>query len=395
MPERVLCAMSGGVDSSVTALLLQRAGYEVVGMTALLFGDASASGPCCGKAGISSAGRVCEQLGIEHHWVDMSELFEKQVIGRFLDNYEQGRTPNPCSDCNRFIKFEAFFDFADKHGCELLATGHYARIVGTGFTLSAVGTPLVTSGIISDIEQAESARAVPTADAINGVPTLRTALDANKDQSYFLACIPPERLARILFPLGGLTKPQVRAIAEEAGLVTAQRKESQDVCFMANGMGIAELLSWHRGREPQPGRILDNSGRELGQHRGYENYTIGQRRGLSLGGGTEGLAVQQIDAATNTVLVADPREFTVKALILSDYVDMAPGLWQPGLDLVQARARYRQALWPARVCYCSGGVMVVPEEPLCNIARGQWCVGYDGETVLFGGIVKEIEYRSL
>ncbi|MCH7472386.1 7-cyano-7-deazaguanine synthase, partial [bacterium] len=126
MSKRVLAAMSGGVDSSVAALLMQRAGYEVLGMTALLFGDNSAAGPCCGKDGAESAKAACEKLGIEHHWVDMTGLFEERVIDRFLDEYRAGRTPNPCSDCNRFIKFDTFFEYADKWNCELLATGHHA-----------------------------------------------------------------------------------------------------------------------------------------------------------------------------------------------------------------------------------------------------------------------------
>src|SRR5687768_7267448 len=188
--QRVLVAMSGGVDSSVAALLMQQQGYEVVGMTAELFGDASAAGPCCGKAGICMAGAVCEKLGIEHHQVDLTGLFEAQVIDRFLDGYESGRTPNPCADCNRFIKFDAFFEYADKLGCELLATGHFARTIGG---------------------------------------CLATGIDPNKDQSYFLACIPPQLLARVRFPIGELTKPQVRELAAAAELPTATRKESQDI----------------------------------------------------------------------------------------------------------------------------------------------------------------------
>lgn len=372
MAQRVLVAMSGGVDSSAAALLLLRAGYEVVGMTALLFGDASAGGPCCGKEGACAARSVCDTLGLEHHWVDMSELFEKQVIERFLDAYEDGRTPNPCSDCNRFIKFDAFFELADKSGCELLATGHYARIEPVGATLCVA------------LEDRLGRAMAP--------PLLKTAADPNKDQSYFLACIPPEKLARICFPLGGLTKPEVRALAAEAGLPTASRRESQDVCFMANGAGIAELLGWHRGRVPEPGRILDDSGRELGQHRGIEHYTIGQRRGLGLGGGTEGLSVQLLDPANNTVVVAPPERYPVRALHLTDFTDMAPGLWRIG-ETVEARSRYRQQPWQGVVSRTADGrASVYPQSTLYSAARGQWCVGYSGDTVLFGGIIDAVEY---
>jgi tRNA-specific 2-thiouridylase len=362
--------MSGGVDSSVAALLMRRAGYEVVGMTAELFGDASAAGPCCGKAGICMAGAVCEKLGIEHHQVDLTALFEAQVIERFLDGYEGGRTPNPCADCNRFIKFDAFFNYADQFGCELLATGHYARTGGADILVCQAGL---------------------NTDRSVCATILKTGLDPNKDQSYFLACIPPERLARVRFPIGELTKPEVRELASDAQLPTATRKESQDICFMGNGVGIAELLSWHRGRAPQLGRLVDDTGRELGVHRGVEHYTIGQRRGLNLGGGTEGLAVQQLDPATNTVVLAQRGSHPVRRLVLSDFADLAPGLWCED-ETVTARGRYRQPLWNARVQLEDETVAVEPLEDVFHMAPGQWCVGYDGDTVLFGGIIRQVEY---
>jgi tRNA-specific 2-thiouridylase len=363
---RVLVGMSGGVDSSVAALLMQRAGHEVVGLTALLFGDTSAAGPCCGKEGASSAKCVCDMLGIEHHWLDMTELFEKRVIGRFLSEYSAGRTPNPCSDCNRFIKFDAFFDHADRLGCELVATGHYARLVGCTLACTSPGDQVQASLH----------------------PTLQRATDANKDQSYFLACIPAEKLARIRFPLGEYTKPQVRELARAAGLPTADRKESMDICFMANRTGMAELLNWHTGQTPQPGAVVDLSGRELGRHHGIQHYTVGQRRGLGLGGGTEGLVVQRIDPRTNTIVVGRPAESRIAGLRLIDFVDMAPGMWQPG-DSVQIQCRYRQQTqWPGRIVEAGdSAARVVFDEPVANIAPGQWCVGYSGDTVLWGGII--------
>lgn len=357
--------MSGGVDSSVAALLLQRQGYDVVGMTAELFGDESAAGPCCGRAGCDSAAAVCAMLGVPHQRVDMTGLFEEQVIGRFISEYQAGRTPNPCSDCNRFIKFDAFLDYAREQGAGLVATGHYARLA-------------------------------PQAD---GQRLLCRAIDETKDQSYFLACVAPEILPRVLFPLGELRKDEVRAIAAEAGLPTAAKKESQDICFLTNSVGISHLLAWHTGREPQPGAIVDEAGRVLGQHPGVEHFTIGQRKGLRLGGGSEGLVVHELLPDTNTVVVSPLEAHPIAALGLSEFTDLAPGLWRSG-ETVQLRGRYRQQLWPGRIVLeadpsATGAPQhyaVEPQGAIYNMAPGQWCVGYREELVLFGGVITGIRY---
>lgn len=357
-----MVAMSGGVDSSVAALELRRAGFDVVGVTADLFGDASAAGPCCGRNGAESAAAVCAALGIEHHVIDMTTLFEEQVIERFLTEYSQGRTPNPCADCNRFIKFDAFFDLAREFDCALIATGHHARI-----------------------EHCSAAPGQTTGQLCRGH-------DIAKDQSYFLAGIPTGRLCRIRFPVGDLTKPEVRRRAAAAGLPVATRPESQDVCFLPRGTGIRELLLWHRDSEPRPGRIVDEQGNDLGVHPGIEHYTIGQRKGLGLGGGTEGLVVHRLEPETNTVVLAQHDAHPAAAIHLTDFNDLAAGRWLSG-ETVDVRARYRQPVWPGRVRREGRRVWVEPRAGQFGIAPGQWLVAYRGDTVMFGGIIDSVDWR--
>jgi tRNA-specific 2-thiouridylase len=355
----VLVAMSGGVDSSVAALLLRRQGYDVIGFTAELFGDTSAAGPCCGRAGIGAAHAVCDQLSIPHHVANLCDEFEERVIKRFIAEYRAGHTPNPCTDCNRFIKFDLFFEVARKYGCDFVATGHHARI-----------TPQ---------------------DSQHGSRLLRRGVDPDKDQSYFLACITPEKLDRLLFPIGGYTKPQVRKLAADAGLPTATREESQDICFMPSGTGVAELLSWHLDHLPQPGPIVDEQEHVLGQHPGVEHFTIGQRAGLRLGGGSEGLVVHQLLPETNTVVVAKRNAHPVARLELSEFIDLAPGLWKSG-ERLQVRGRYRQPTWESTVHRNGPNATVMPVGEQFNLAPGQWVVGYLDDIVTCGGIIDNIEY---
>ena len=345
--------MSGGVDSSVAALLLARQGYEVVGMTAELFGDASAAGPCCGREGSKLAAQVCETLGVKHHHIDLTSLFESQVIDRFIGEYQAGRTPNPCSDCNRFLKFDKFFELADEFDCQYLATGHHAKIITQGN------------------------RAL-----------LAVAEDSAKDQTYFLACIPPGRLGRILFPVGEYDKSDVRKLALDANLPSATRDESQDICFITNQVGLAELMEWHTGKAPTTGKTITEDGRILGTHPGVEHFTIGQRKGLSLGGGTEGLVVHRIEPKTNTVVVAKRDAHPVQKLVLKEFTDLAQGMWEDGAEIM-CRARYRQEAWPAVVKLNESGAIVMPGCDIFSMSPGQWCVGYQDNMVLFGGVIAE------
>lgn len=357
--SHVLVAMSGGVDSSVAALLLQRQGYDVIGFTAELFGNTSAAGPCCGRAGIEAARAVCGQLGIPHYVANLCDAFEESVIKRFISEYRAGRTPNPCTDCNRFIKFDLFFEVAQSFGCDFVATGHHARIMAQ--------------------------------EKQDGSNVLRRGVDPDKDQSYFLACIKPEKLNNLLFPVGEYAKPQVREIATEAGLPTAAREESQDICFMPSGTGVAELLSWHLDDPPQPGPIIDEQGHVIGKHPGVEHFTIGQRSGLKLGGGSEGLVVHKLLPDTNTVIVAKHNAHPVGRLVLSDFTDLAPGLWISG-ERLDVRGRYRQPTWGAIVYSEGQRASVLPEGEQYCLAPGQWVVGYQDDIVTCGGIIDSIEY---
>jgi tRNA-specific 2-thiouridylase len=347
--ERVLVALSGGVDSAVAALREREAGREVVAVTLKLWADRRTDGErsCCSPEAVLGARRVAHSLGIPHLTLDLEGEFRAGVVDPFLRGYAEGRTPNPCVLCNGELRIDAMIALADRLGAAALATGHYARIADDG-----------------------------------AGPLLAGAADEAKDQTYMLSGLRPESLARLRFPLGELTKPEVREIAARAGLEVAGRAESQDLCFLA-GQGKREFLRRHAGLEDRPGEVVDRSGRRLGTHRGHHNYTVGQRRGLGVGGG-EPLFVLGTDAAANRV-IAGPRD----ALATSEVRLRGARLHRPAERVDGVRLRYHS---PRRDCRLelngdASEALVALAEPVDGAAPGQVACLLDGELVVGHGTI--------
>lgn len=340
---KAVVAMSGGVDSSVACALALEAGYEAVGVTLGLFGGAS----CCGaQSAADKAREACGRLGVRHYYKNAAPLFRQAVIAPFEAAYASGRTPNPCVACNRHMKFSYLLDLALEMGAEALFTGHYARLEGEG--------------------------------ADRGL--LRGA-DPDKDQSYFLYCIPRGHLGMLRFPLGGMKKTEVRARAADLGLRAAREKESRDICFAGEG-DYGEWLA-AKGGGGRPGDIVDRDGRVLGRHRGVAFYTVGQRRGLDVAAG-ERLYVTGIDPARNEVRVGTAEEASARSFRVSGYNDLSG---EP-LSSVSVQIRYRQKPVPCSVRPEGEVLSVVPETPVFGAAPGQSAVFYRGDRVLGGGIIE-------
>lgn len=344
MPE-VAIALSGGVDSSVAAALLLEQGRHVFGVTMRLGLAGIAGRPCCGEEEVMLARRVCAQLGIPHVVIDIADEFRREVVEPFCDEYAGGRTPNPCVRCNERIKFGLLAERVRGLGASTLATGHYARI---------------------------------ERDA-DGVWLARAA-DANKDQSYFLYRIPAPTLEMLEVPLGDLTKDEVRALAAERGLPTASRAESQEVCFTRDHVG---LVAETRPGTLSPGPIEDSAGRVLGMHRGITRYTVGQRKGLGVGGPEGPFRVLEIDAERNALIVGTDAEGMTRSVTLEQPV------WRlgEGVHDVLAQVRYRSLPRPARARLSAEGLQVEFDEPAEPLAPGQSVVLYGGIRVVGGGIV--------
>lgn len=363
---RVVAAMSGGVDSSLAAALLVEAGYEVIGVTMNLWpeeepGVVEARGGCCGLGAVFDARAVADCLGIPHYVVNFRDAFEEDVVAPFVAEYARGRTPNPCLLCNRRIKFAALLDRAEDLGADWVATGHYART-----------------------EQ----------DPATGRRLLLRARDGAKDQTYALYGLTQGQLARALFPIGALTKPEVRRMALARGLATATKPDSQELCFVAARGRYTDVL---RGRAPhafRPGPIVDLAGRVVGRHEGIAAFTLGQRRGLGVAGG-ERLYVVALDPDANAVVVG-PEEALYRSELLADDLNWIAFEEPEGPIACRAQVRYRGEAAPCTVEPMGDGrARVVFEAPVRAPTPGQAVVFYDGETVLGGGTILAVPAPAL
>ena len=362
--RRIVVGMSGGVDSSVTALLLKQKGYEVIGITMHLWtydqvgGDPDNRATCCGMDGINDARAVCHRIGAPHYVADLREDFGRSVIHNFVNEYLDGRTPNPCVVCNHRVKWEPLLDRAASLGADRIATGHYARIAW---------------------------------DVALGRYMLLRARDPQKDQTYVLWGLSQEKVRRTLLPLGGLTKEEVRAVARDYGLRTADKPDSQDICFIVDR--DVERFMRHRARiegisvpSLEPGPILDAEDRRVGTHRGAAFYTVGQRRGLGVAA-PEPRYVIAIDPARNAIRVGGTEELLACEVAASSANWIAGEGPSPGTR-AEAKMRYRHDASPGTLLACAdGNIRFRFDEPQRAITPGQSLVLYQGERLLGGGII--------
>jgi tRNA-specific 2-thiouridylase len=349
MGKKVMVAMSGGVDSSVAAMLLTDEGYNVSGVTMCLGISAEEDGSrCCGAAAVDDAKRVCDRLKIPHYVFDYAGELEDKVIAKFISEYRKGRTPNPCVECNRYLKFGSLLEKAKVLGFDFLATGHYAAIEKNedGYFLSR-------------------------------------AKDSKKDQTYFLYPMPYEGLGNVLFPLAPLTKDEVRVIAKKASLPVAEKQESQDICFVTQKNYQEFLLE--RGQEFKPGPIVDMQGKIMGRHRGIIFHTIGQRGGLGISHPTP-LYVVSIDPDKNRIVVGEKKDLMAKGLIAGD-INMLTKSWP---QEVYAKIRYRKKEALCDVTDADGKLRVIFAEEQEAITPGQSVVFYENDRVLGGGTIEEV-----
>lgn len=356
--KKVMVGMSGGVDSSVAAMLLREQGYEVMGVTLKLFSDedivqAEKEGKtCCALSDVEDARSVAYRLGFEHLVFNFKDVFREHVMQQFADCYLAGRTPNPCIECNRHVKFDKMLRRALELGYDYIATGHYA---------------------------------VNEFDESSGRYLLKRPKDRSKDQTYVLYSLTQEQLAHTLFPLGTLEKPQVRALAESAGLVNSSKPDSQDICFVPDG-DYAGFIRKFTGADVPEGDFTDMQGNVLGRHRGIINYTVGQRKGLGISLGKPAYVVKK-DVQTNTVTLGDERDLYTKSLIARD-VNLISAAELTSPMRITAKTRYSQTEQPAVLSHLGNGdYMVEFDEPQRAVTSGQAVVFYDGDIVVGGGTI--------
>lgn len=356
MGKKVIAAMSGGVDSSVAALLLRQAGHEVIGVTLSLFANEDAGLPrektCCSLDDVNDARSVCARLGIPFYVFNFREAFRREVMDRFVSAYERGETPNPCIDCNRYIKFSKLMHRAEEIGCDCVATGHYARV---------------------------------ERDENTGRWLLKKGLDPSKDQSYVLYTLTQRELSMLLLPLGELTKEKVREIAEANNFVNAGKRDSQDICFVPDG-DYAAFIERYGGKKFPPGAFVGTQGELYGEHKGIVHYTVGQRKGLGISF-PQPMYVCGVDPEKNQVVLGKHEELFSSELTARDInLISVEEILQP--MRVSAKIRYRHGEQPATVVQTGPDELkVVFDQPQRAVTAGQALVLYDGDTVVGGGTI--------
>lgn len=346
--KKALIAMSGGVDSSVSALLIKQQGYQCIGATMSLFKKSG----CCSEQDILDAQQVCADMNIPHEIINFADSFKAQVINRFISAYTKGVTPNPCIDCNRYLKFGKLFDKAQELGCDYVVTGHYARICYN----EKLGRYLLLKG-----------------------------KDPAKDQSYVLYSLTQEQLQHVLFPLGEYQKTEIREIAEANNFVNAHKQDSQDICFVENGK-YAEFIEKRTGKKFKAGNFVDVEGKVLGRHKGIIYYTVGQRKGLGLAL-PQPMYVKEIDVKHNQVILATNDQLFSTSVIAKDInlID-CDRITEP--RRLKARIRYHHIEQWATVTQPDKDTLVVEfDESQRAITKGQSLVLYDGDIVVGGGTI--------